>query len=395
LAGHVRAHSIDPRFRHHFRNVRQVFMYINDQCNLSCKQCIYKPHVTYHEDRDIPLETALGLLQAMNDMGAFKLTLLGGEPTLYGRKTRPEALKALIQEARVIGYSYIRIDTNGHFPKALYHDGGLTELDELAFSLDGYNSRTNDKLRGLGTFRRISKQIEHAVSLGLRTSITCCIHEDLLARDSSGAMGVERVIRLGESLGVETVNFHDLFKAGVPMDTWTGDFDTTIEAHLQMYEEVFPLVDRGLFGVEVRLPQCFVTAEEFNRNPEYYGFCPLKLGERVMIHSDGVIRICSNLICSSFGTGQFTNSEIRWNDSPSNELLHHDLSTMTPCTNRSKNKTYGKYVPLCFSFKPGQDEPSWNSLNWEARRGGYPTSGAIEPVQVEITLRPSAVLVDT
>lgn len=364
--------TVDSRFTDHFRRLRQVFLYINDQCNLSCAQCIYKPQVTYHDDRDIPLPIAAGLLDVMGGLGARKLTLLGGEPTMYGRSTGGEALGDLLRHAREQGYSYLRMDTNGHFPSSLYDRAGLTQLDEMAFSLDGYDSRTNDGLRGLGTFTRIVKQVREARRRGLSTSLTCCIHRLLVKFDESGVTGVERVIRLAETLGVETVNFHDLFKAGVPMDTWTGNHDTSVEDHVAMYADVKAKVGRGDFTVKVRLPQCFVTRAEFESNPDYYGYCPVKLGERVMIHSDGVIRICSNLICTSFGSAVFTGSDIRWNDAQSNEMLGHDLTTMTPCTNRSKNKRYGDYVPVCFSFKPDQDEPSWNSLEWDERKQALP-----------------------
>lgn len=111
-----------------------------------------------------------------------------------------------------------------------------------------------------------------------------------------------------------------------------------------------------------------MTKAEFERDPAYYGYCPVKLGERVMVHSDGVIRICSNLICTSFGAGRFEGDQILWNATASNETLKHDLSSPTPCTNRSKNMSYGDFVPLCFSFKPNQVEPSWRALDWDARR---------------------------
>jgi MoaA/NifB/PqqE/SkfB family radical SAM enzyme len=309
----------------------------------------------------------MGLLDVMHALGAHKITFLGGEPTLYGRRTE-NSLRELLSFATELGYRYTRMDTNGLFPESIYASAGLDRLSELAFSLDGYDGPTNDRLRGLGTFRKITKQIRTAVDRGLRTSITCCIHDQLVGNAPDGITGVERVIRLGEELGVTTVNFHDLFKAGVPMDTWTGNFNTSVEQHIEMYNDVKPKIDSGQFSVKVRLPQCFVTRKEFNANPNYYGFCPVKLGERVMIHSDGVIRICSNLICSSFGTATYTHDTITWNMTASNELLKHELDNATPCTNRSKNMTYGDYVPLCFSFKPDQAEPSWNNLEWDSRR---------------------------
>jgi MoaA/NifB/PqqE/SkfB family radical SAM enzyme len=361
--------SIEPSFAAHFKKLHQVFLYINDQCNLGCKQCIYKPHVTYHERREIAAPTALGLLAAFYRLGARKLTILGGEPTLYGSREGHAPLRMVIQEARRMGYEYIRLDTNGQFAYQLFSVGGLESLDEIAFSVDGFDASTNDLLRGEGTFERATERIRDAVDLKIRASITCCIHRALVRQLPTGEFGVERVIRLGEQLGVHTVNFHDLFKAGVPMDTWTGSFDTSVEEHLVMYAALRPLIDKGDFSVNVRLPQCFVTRSEFQRDPEYYGYCPVKLGERVMVHSDGVIRICSNLICSSFGVGRFEGTGIRWDHSPANETLRHEIREYTPCTNRSKNKTYGPYVPLCFSFKPNQEEFVWKTrLAWDQRR---------------------------
>lgn len=366
-AGEVRF-TVDAQFAAHFAQLKQVFLYINDQCNLKCEQCIYKPHVTYHGAREIPLATVRGLLRAFRNLGARKVTFLGGEPSLYGARSGHAPLHSVLSFAKQIGYDYRRLDTNGQFHPRLFHEGGLTSLSELAFSIDGYNPETNDLLRGDGSFVRAVDTLQHANSLGVRTTITCCIHRRLMDRDDEGVYGVERVVRMGERLGVHTVNFHDLFKAGVPMDTWTGDFDCSPEEHVKMYAELRDKIEKGRFSVHVRLPQCFVSQEEFDRNPRYYGYCPVKMGERVMVHTDGVIRICSNLICSSFGTARFEDDRIVWNRSQSNELLHHDLNRATPCTNRSRNRSYRGLVPLCFSFKPNQEEHVWQSLDWDERR---------------------------
>lgn len=360
--------SVEPAFARHFSRLKQVFLYINDECNLGCEQCIYKPHVLYDERREIAPKTVAGLLAAFHQLGAHKLTILGGEPTLYGSREKHRPLYEVIHTARRIGFEYLRMDTNGQFSSRLFERAALDELDEMAFSVDGYDPASNDPLRGERTFVRATRRIADAVARGQRCSITCCIHKELVQRGADGLYGVDRVIQLGQALGVKTVNFHDLFKAGVPMDAWTGSLDTTVEEHVRMYNEVRDRVERGVYSVDVRLPQCFVPRAEFDRNPGYYGYCPVKLGERVMIHSDGVIRICSNLICSSFGIGRFEDEKIVWNRTTSNETRHHDLDRSTPCTNRSKNRSYGDYVPLCFSFKPNQAEPVWQDLGWDDRR---------------------------
>ena len=37
-------YKVDEEFREHFKNLKQVFMYVINECNLNCPQCIYKPN---------------------------------------------------------------------------------------------------------------------------------------------------------------------------------------------------------------------------------------------------------------------------------------------------------------------------------------------------------------
>ena len=356
-------------FRSHFRDLKQVFLYITDQCNLQCEQCIYKPNVAFHSYRQVPEETVNKLLATFRALGAGKLTLLGGEPTLYGFKEGSEPLLRVIQYAKkVLQYEYIRIDTNGQFSTSLLPRLQEAGLDELAFSIDDCDPEVNDSIRGKNTFKRSVANLQHAVALGLRTTITCCIHRGLCDFGVSGRPRLHDMIEFAKLLKAHTVNFHDLFKVGVPMDTWTGSLNPSPLDYVPVYNQIKLLVDNGHYdGIHVRLPQCFVSKEEFEANKEYYGYCPVKLGERVMVHADGVIRICSNLICTSWGVARYTESDISWDNGPSNETFAHELDKLTPCTNRSK-LSYGDLVPLCFSFKPDQEEYSWQQLDWDRRR---------------------------
>jgi molybdenum cofactor biosynthesis enzyme MoaA len=371
--------QIDPLFRDHFRNLKQVFLYVTDQCNLYCEQCIYKPNITFHDQRQIPLDTAIDLIMDFHELGARKLTILGGEPTLYGAAEGWKPLLKLIEAAKTIGYEYVRIDTNGQFSPSLLQQPGFHRLDEIAFSLDGFSSETNDPVRGTNTFQQCVSNIDTAVSLGYTATITCCVHRTFVQRGDDGEYLLHTMIRFAEQIGIDTINFHDLFKTGVPMDTWTGQLNTSVEEHVAMYDEIRPRVDADAYTINVRLPQCFVTDKEFARNPTYYGYCPVKMGERVMVHPNGVIRICSNLICSTFGVARYYDRTIWWDRSDCNELRHHQLEENTPCTNRSKNMTYGEFVPLCFSFKPNQNEYVWKEmLEWDQHQVPFEQTGAAE-----------------
>jgi len=361
-------YAVDDNFAAHFRSLHQVFMYITDRCNLECEQCIYKPSIKHFINEEISLDNALALLRTFYRLGARKVTFLGGEPTLYGHRQHGKPLLDLIEGTEQIGFEYIRLDTNGQMTSAFLPKPQFSKLAELAFSLDGFSPETNDLLRGRGTFIRALNNLRLAIEHGYRVTITCCIHKILLTRDEDGVLLIERMIRFAEEIGVHQINFHDLFKVGTPMDTWTGNFAPEPSDWLPVYDELYRKIVRKEFSISVRLPQCFIKKMEFDLNPEYYGYCPAKLGERVMVHPNGIIRICSNLICTGFGVARYDHHKIAWDNSHNNEIAEHDLESNTPCTNRSRHREYGDLVPLCFSFKPGQEEFVWREkLHWEPK----------------------------
>ena len=93
--------KIDPRFAGYFRDLKQVFLYVTDECNLRCVHCLYKPDLIFHlKEKEIELNTALALISDFREMGATKLTIMGGEPTLYGMSQDWKPLLTLIKEAK-------------------------------------------------------------------------------------------------------------------------------------------------------------------------------------------------------------------------------------------------------------------------------------------------------
>jgi MoaA/NifB/PqqE/SkfB family radical SAM enzyme len=371
-------HEIDCKFHEYFvrdnpkEGLKQVFMYVINKCNLDCPQCIYKPDNLFTiGDREIPFETAKRLLSDFYEMGARKLTLLGGEPTLYGSESdNLHSVCDLVAEAKKLGYEYVRMDTNGVFEPHILDDDNLKQIDEISFSIDGYDSATNDVIRGEGSFVKATKNIEKAIVLGYTVDITCCIHNDLLDETDDGEFVLEKFIYLAEKIKINRVNFHALVKDGTQIDTWTGDLQVSVEKWLKAYKRITENIKNGKYKkgnneVKIRIPETFIRKEQFMSNPGYYGFCPAKLGERVLVHPNGVIRICSGLLCTAYCIADYHDNKIVWNDRMTNELRDHKLYELTPCTNRSK-KDFGEYYPLCFSFKSGQDEYVYKELlNWD------------------------------
>ena len=360
---------MDPEFREYFRNLQQVFLYITDDCNLRCEQCLYKPLLK--KDSEIKLETALALITTFKEMGAFKLTIMGGEPTRYGHKENNQPLLTVIHKAKELGYKYVRIDTNGQFNPALLEQEDFKKLDEISFSVDGHTPEVNDPLRGKGSFAKCVLNLQNAVRLGYNVNITCCIHRGNVGKEPEGNYLLDSMIKFATSYGVRRINFHGIFKHGVPRDTWIGETYVSSDEYAEVYSEISKNIEAGKYEIPVRIPQeRLLTREEFDSNPDYYGYCPVKLGERVLAHPNGQIRVCSLLIGTPYAIAKFDDDGIYWEDSNNNELIrgNFDLAQSTPCT---VQKLEGQFVPVCVSFKPGQQEIVWQErLKWENKRKG-------------------------
>ena len=126
-------HEIDPQFIHYFRGrLKQVFMYVTDDCQLRCRQCLYKPNLVFHMKRkEIPINEVVRLMADFKKLGASKLTIMGGEPALYGTPDHVQ-LEEMINVALEMGYEYVRMDTNGQFEDDMLAHEGMKKLHEVS-----------------------------------------------------------------------------------------------------------------------------------------------------------------------------------------------------------------------------------------------------------------------
>ncbi len=358
---------IDNTTKEYFSNIKQVFLYLSDKCNLLCTQCLYKPNVV--RKKVIEFETAKELLNTFRSLGAFKLTILGGEISLYDCENDYNKLIKLISYAHSIGYKYIRIDTNGQ-KNDFFENAKIFEyIDEVSFSIDGYDSETNDILRGSHTF---NKSIENLNLLrkfnnNISINITTCVTKQNTEIAGGINKFINNMIAFATKLAIKQLNFHGVFKMGVPMDTWTGDSHLDPLIWHNEIQEIVHNVENKKYAIDIRFPIHIINRKEFDEHPQYYGYCPCKLGERALIHPDGIIRVCSSMLSTPYGVAHYNYEKIIWNEL-NNELSEHKMNEYTPCTNQTE-LYINDLCPVCFSIKPYQNEIIWKTSNVEKFRG--------------------------
>ena len=349
----------DLRFDERFAGrLKQVFLYLTDECNTRCVHCYYKPWLKDHHG-EMPTEVVQALLQKFRSLGATKVSLLGGEPTQYGQAPGNERLGRIVTLARQIGYTYIRIVTNGLFDDSLLCDPELRRIDEITFSVDGDTPEVHNSLRGTNAFQRVIRSLRHAVSLGYRVHMTMCVHRGNIGLTATGEPLLVRAIRWAASLGVHSFNFHPLLRMGVARDGWTGETDIEPEQWIQAYRLIQSLTQQGHFGITVRIPIRFVSSLQLSNHPQYYGYCSVRSADRLDVHPNGTMHTCALHTGTSTAVATFRHLDnrvrIQWEERDG-ELDQGPLMTagVHPC--HVIKRTPDGLTPLCISLKTSQED---------------------------------------
>ncbi len=65
-----------------------------------------------------------------------------------------------------------------------------------------------------------------------------------------------------------------------------------------------------IFCRHLYLPSSFSDNSKFERTLQYYGYCPCKLGERPLIHPEGIIRVYSSSLSAPYGAAYYNAEQI-------------------------------------------------------------------------------------
>ncbi len=147
--------------------LRELWLQINNNCNLSCGHCLVGSGPG--REPGLPLEQYLPLVDRASALGLERLYITGGEPFV-----RRDIFPLLRHASETRGLEVIVL-TNGTVFRGPVR-AGIAELDRsrirFQVSVDGARRRTNDAIRGAGSFDRAIEGARFLSEAGFEVSLT-------------------------------------------------------------------------------------------------------------------------------------------------------------------------------------------------------------------------------
>ena len=228
------------------KNATNVFFHILTRCNLKCRHCYINRK--QHGKNTLPIETINTWLRAFAGKNKkANVIFLGGEPTLH--PDLPEA----VFKAKSLGYSSITIDTNGYLFHDILSKVSPDVIDYFSFSLDGATRKTNDMIRGKGSFDTCIQGIKNAVQQGFGTSLiytvsTINIHE------------LDKIAPLLKELKIERFFLQVIGIRGKSAESRQDKLQVSREDWLNIIPQTAQQIAR--LGIIVTYPKVFLNLEE-------------------------------------------------------------------------------------------------------------------------------------
>ncbi|MDF1553225.1 MAG: radical SAM protein [Deferrisomatales bacterium] len=178
---------------------------VTGRCNLSCRHCW--PACGPNGPADVPLADLQRVLEAFVAVGGEAVCLTGGEPLVR------EDWRLLVSAAGALpGLRHVEFQSNGVLldePAVEFLCGYAPSRLEVQLSLDGAREETNDRIRGLGTFRTTLAALERFRARGEGRRV-------VLAMTETGwnFREIPELLRLAEEWGVRAVQTGTLVARG-------------------------------------------------------------------------------------------------------------------------------------------------------------------------------------
>ena len=195
--------------------LRELWLHTNNSCNLACTHCLVgsgpgeTPGLAGTEWMRV-------IREALAD-GVERFYLTGGEP--FVREDLPELARLVTEE----GGRELIILTNATLfrgPRGAALDRLSRERVKLQVSVDGARARTNDPIRGAGTFARALEGVRMLAQRGFEVSLTTVVTRENLAE-------LPELTRLAAESGAKSQHLMWSHRRGRALESGNGFFPET------------------------------------------------------------------------------------------------------------------------------------------------------------------------
>ena len=251
-----------------------LFFHILTKCNLSCTHCYINKD--QHGVNTLDIETIRNWLTLFSTKARqTNVVFLGGEPTLH-----PD-LYLVVKEAKRLGFKSITIDNNGYLFHDILEKISSDDIDFFSFSLDGATRKTNDTIRGEGSYDKVMEGIQKTLEKGFSCSMIYTvsdinIHELELMPDLLKTLGVKRFFI--QVIGMRGESSRPDGKLQVSKETWLSIIPKVAET----------IADHGII---VTYPKVFL-----NNNESFQ--CAGNVADNYFVFPNGRVYQCP--ICEDF-----------------------------------------------------------------------------------------------
>ena len=174
-------------------------------CNLACIHCLSSSG--RRDPGELSTEEAVAVVDELHDLQVFYVNIGGGEPTI-----RPD-FYALVDYCTSRGVG-VKFSTNGSTitsERAAWL--AASDYVDVQISIDGATARTNDRIRGVGSYAAARKAMDHLASAGFGPFKISVV----MTRDNVGELDAFEAI--ADSYGAQ-LRLTRLRPSGRGADTW-------------------------------------------------------------------------------------------------------------------------------------------------------------------------------
>lgn len=143
-------------------DIQSLHFYITNVCNLRCPHCYMRAGERFEEE--LCTDEIKNVLSEFKQCGGEKVTFTGGEVA-----TRKDFVE-IVQYAASVGLQS-KILSNGVLWRQDMVDDLSDMISSIQFSVDGYDEESNQRIRGVNSFKATLKTIDKFVAKGVQVDV--------------------------------------------------------------------------------------------------------------------------------------------------------------------------------------------------------------------------------